>query len=139
MPRSHSIPRGYEGPIFRHGCDIPCHYCDAEGVIEEGVQLDVDDFEACLCHNCGGTGIEPWRSAGGRDTSNPSRDALMNPRKGFWHATQLRRRSLQGRPLAALTAAEDRIREPADIPQITFDIQDYARRIFMPWATEQAA
>lgn len=87
----------WDGPAFREG-DVPCHQCEASGVIEDGEQLDVDDFRDCLCGHCDGTGIEPWRAAGSRDTSNPSRDGLTFPRVGHWSRTQQRQRSLRPSP-----------------------------------------
>lgn len=68
MNRRTAIPRGYEGPDYREGRDVACHVCEATGVIEDGEQVDVDDFIDCLCGHCDGTGIEPWRPAGKRDT-----------------------------------------------------------------------
>lgn len=100
---------GWDGPSYREGRHVPCHACDASGVHEDGDQLDVDDFQDCLCENCDGTGIEPWREAGSRDTSNPSRDGLAFPRRGHWSVTQARARSLRGHSLAKLAAAEQAV------------------------------
>jgi len=83
MERS-AIPRGWEGPVYRAGRDVPCQVCDTTGVIEEGEQVDVDDFIDCLCGHCDGTGIEPWRAAGGRDTSAPRFDTLGNGHLRGW-------------------------------------------------------
>ena len=99
---------GWDGPNSR--IEVPCHECDGSGIIEDGEQIDVDDFRDCLCGNCEGTGQEPWRAAGDRDTSNPSRDGLIYPRRGHWSTTQKRIRSLQGRPLARLRMIEAAIR-----------------------------
>lgn len=68
----------WDGPAFTAGRDVPCQSCDATGVCGDGEQIDVDHFRACLCDHCAGTGIEPWRPAGGRDTSGPHFDSLGN-------------------------------------------------------------
>lgn len=82
--RRTAIPRGWEGPTFRDGRDVPCQVCEATGVIEDGEQVDVDDFIDCLCGHCDGTGIEPWRAAGGRDTSAPRFDGLGSGALRSW-------------------------------------------------------
>jgi hypothetical protein len=79
-----AIPRGWEGPDYREGRDVPCQVCDASGVIEDGEQVDVDDFIDCLCGHCDGSGKEPWRPAGGRDTSAPPSDCLGNGHLRGW-------------------------------------------------------
>ena len=88
----------WDGPSFREGRDHPCHVCDASGVIEDGEQIDVDDFRDALCDNCAGTGCEPWRSAGDRDTGDPSRDGLhlgLPRSRRHWSTQQDRARSLR--------------------------------------------
>ena len=47
---------------------IPCHICDGTGRMEFGSQFDLDAIVWGDCRNCQGTGEEPWRAAGGRDT-----------------------------------------------------------------------
>lgn len=46
---------------------IPCHICDGTGRMEYhnqfGPECKIGD-----CNHCRGTGEEPWRPAGGRDT-----------------------------------------------------------------------
>lgn len=143
-----AIPRGYEGPVYREGRDVPCHVCEAAGVIEEGVQVDIDDFVDCLCDNCDGTGIEPWRPAGKRDTGAPKftdplvdlarqRAAVMSCKArlgswrergiSIWYDSALRR--AMAPTLIELSVAEAFAQPRAQLALHQFDLQDYARRL----------
>lgn len=131
--------RDWTGPA-RKGADThDCHACDGTGVLEDGEQLDVDDFRDCRCDHCDGTGLEPWRAAGERDTSAPNFDPLAKGWPTFlhWSITQPRRQSLQGRSLTKLAQAEREIaanREARERitaqPAQPFDLATYAARIF---------
>jgi hypothetical protein len=46
----------------------PCHDCAGTGWIDDGRQIDVDQFEDCACSNCKGSGVEPPHKAGARYT-----------------------------------------------------------------------
>jgi len=98
MSRRNPNFRNWDGPTFREGRDVPCQSCDATGVCEDGEQIDVDDFRDCLCDHCKGTGIEPWRPAGGRDTSTPRFDTLGNGHLRGWRE-RLARDKREGRAL----------------------------------------
>ena len=69
--RDEAAEREINGPDYIEGRDVPCHECDASGVEEDGEQIDVDAFLDRTCVHCGGSGKEPWRPAGFRDTSAP--------------------------------------------------------------------
>lgn len=77
MARKNPNFANWFGPDFEAGREVPCHYCNATGVDPDGEQIDVDEYRADLCGNCRGTGIEPWRPAGCRDTSAPIFDELI--------------------------------------------------------------
>lgn len=147
--------RNWGGPIFVEGRDVPCQACEATGICEEGEQLDVDDFQDCLCDHCEGAGIEPWRPAGGRDTSAPIFDLLADGGQvAGWRRRVLRDkhdsrlsdvqkdwardvhrqavlRHLGGRPLLGLLLAEQRISGPKLHPVFDF--------LLAPWAPSERA
>lgn len=47
---------------------IPCHICGGDGQQERGLQRDPEAIVFEDCRHCAGTGEEPWRAAGSRDT-----------------------------------------------------------------------
>ena len=55
MRRRTAIPDSYRGPHPDAWKD-PCKGCDGTGTVEDGVQVDVDDFIPGLCPECEGDG-----------------------------------------------------------------------------------
>lgn len=48
--------------------EVACHACGGEGYQEFDSWIDPDAIEFGDCDHCSGTGKEPWRPAGQRDT-----------------------------------------------------------------------
>ncbi len=128
MARMNPNFRDWDGPAFKEGRDVPCHVCEATGVCEDGEQLDVDDFRDCLCDHCEGTGIEPWRQAGGRDTGAPKhhdplthvakeRGSVMRIKREFgtWRGRGIERRYADARNRAMRESAGFRAYRLAEI------------------------
>lgn len=56
--RRTAIPESWDGPS-KDAYDDPCPGCDGKGVVDDGLQVDVDDFIPALCGDCDGTGVNP--------------------------------------------------------------------------------
>lgn len=56
MRRRTAIPDSYRGP-HPDAYLNPCPCCDGEGTVEDGEQVDVDDFIPALCSDCAGSGF----------------------------------------------------------------------------------
>ena len=54
--RRTAIPATYRGP-HPDAWNDPCPCCDGEGTVEDGEQVDVDDYIPALCGDCDGTGV----------------------------------------------------------------------------------
>ena len=64
--RRTAIPDSYRGPHPDAYLD-PCPCCDGEGTVEDGEQVDVDDFMPGLCPECEGDGRAVSESEGDDD------------------------------------------------------------------------
>ncbi|MFK2876931.1 hypothetical protein [Rhodanobacter hydrolyticus] len=62
---------------------IDCHICGGDGLHECGLQHDPDAIVFEPCRNCKGTGEEPWRAAGSRDTGPKPPVQYLGPLKNW--------------------------------------------------------
>ncbi|MBP7622412.1 MAG: hypothetical protein KA763_00460 [Xanthomonadales bacterium] len=79
----------WDGPSYVEGKHVACTSCEGSGVGEYMEHPNGDESFCAPCDHCDGTGCEPWRAAGSRDTSRPPQDSLSRLQ---WCRKQLTRR-----------------------------------------------